>query len=96
MLKSIFENTAKVLVVFSTIVTMVEDPGKAGQEKKKEAKELIKEKLEWLAAEGRLPGWVVSIFASDFVLDFLIDRIVDYANKENWFESSQKILSGQQ
>ena len=95
MIKKVFENTAKVLTVFAGVVTMVEDPGKDGQAKKKEAKVKVQEQLKHLQEEGKLPGWVVSVFGNDLVLGFMINRIVSYANREGWFETSQKILSGQ-
>ena len=95
MIKKVFENTAKVLTVFAGVVTMVEDPGKDGQAKKKEAKVKVQEQLKHLQEEGKLPGWVVSVFGSDLVLGFIIDQVVAFANREGWFETSKRIMSGQ-
>jgi hypothetical protein len=94
MIEKVFEYLAKVLVVFASVVTMVECTGEAGETKRELAKTDIKKVLSELQSEGKIPTWLVSIMANDFVLNFLIDNIVGYANEQKWFEKSYEILKG--
>ncbi|SCM82399.1 hypothetical protein KL86SPO_50170 [uncultured Sporomusa sp.] len=94
MVKKVFESLAKGLVVFASVVTMVENTGEKGQTKKELAKSDIKKALNELQSEGKVPAWLVSILANDFILNFLIDNIVGYANEQGWFEKAHEILQG--
>ncbi|CUH95887.1 hypothetical protein P22_1973 [Propionispora sp. 2/2-37] len=94
MIQKVFEYLAKVLVIFASVVTMVEGTGETGEAKKEQAKTEIKSLFEQLAADGKVPTWLSSIVTNDMVLDFLIDKIVAYANDQNWFEKSYEILKG--
>jgi hypothetical protein len=92
MVEKVFEYLAKGLVIFATVVTMVEGTGETGEAKKELAKTDIKKALTELQTDGKLPAWLVSILANDFILGFLIDNIVGYANQQGWFEKSYEIL----
>lgn len=94
MVQKVFEYLAKALVIFATVVTMVEGTGETGETKKELAKTDIKNALNELQADGKVPAWLVSILGNDFILDFLIDNIVGYANEQGWFEKSYEILKG--
>ncbi|MCM0760271.1 hypothetical protein M7775_17090 [Sporomusa sphaeroides DSM 2875] len=94
MVKKVFESLAKGLVVFASVVTMVEGTGQTGEVKKQQAKTEIKTLLDKLAADGKVPTWLTSILGNDLILDFLIDKIVAYANAQNWFEKAHEILQG--
>lgn len=94
MVQKVFGYLAKALVIFTSVVTMVEGTGDTGEAKKEQAETEIKSLLDQLAADGKVPAWLTSILGNDLILGFLIDKIVAYANAQNWFEKSYEILKG--
>lgn len=94
MIEKVFEYLAKALMVFASVVTMVENTGESGEVKKEQAKTDIKKALAELQTDGKVPEWLASILANDFILGFFIDNIVGYANEQGWFKKSYEILKG--
>lgn len=90
MIEKVFEHLAKALMIFASVVTMIENTGESGVAKKELAKSEIKKALTEL--HPGVPTSLLSILANDFILGFFIDSIVGYANEQGWFKKSYEIL----
>lgn len=92
MIEKVFEYLAKALMIFASVVTMVENIGETGEAKKELARTEIKKALTELHSDGKVSAAMQSILANDYLLGFFIDTIVGYANEQGWFKKSYEIL----
>lgn len=72
----------------------MEDKTTAGADKKAEVITEVKNWINSLAKEDKIPSWLASILTLDMILGFAIDKIVDRLNKEGIFEKGYEVLQG--
>ena len=81
---NILQTVFKALALIAAVIGIVERPGD-GEQKKKEAMEIIREKLPELIV---LPQWARELFLESAFLGWIIDLAVWAANKYGFFVSS--------
>lgn len=79
-LKAVFQGLALV----ATVVGVIERPGE-GDNKKKEAIDIIRERLPELVP---MPQWIRDLFLDSKFLPWLVDTVVWAANRFGFFNSS--------
>lgn len=93
-LSSIIEGAAKFAAITTTAIMVVEDKTTAGADKKAEVIAEVKNWINSLAKEDKIPAWLANILTLDMILGFAIDKIVDRLNKEGIFEKGYEALKG--
>lgn len=92
-LSKIIEGTATFAAITTTAIMVVEDETTAGEEKKAEVVSEVKNWINSLAKEDKIPSWLASILTLDIILSFAVDKIVSKLNKEGVFTKGYEVLT---